>query len=99
MILVWQIMDILPNSPNFPTIRYLFSLSNLIFCYDVLTDYEGELERIWQRNPCHVVKAKISNFTIHQGSFHSLKKGGIVNDEVCQIFMYAVAYSVYYVYL
>ena len=89
MVLVWRITDNLPNSPNFP---YLFSLSNLIFSYDVLTDYERELERIWQRNPCHVAKAKISNLTIHQGSFHSLKKGGLVNDEVCQMFMYAVAY-------
>ena len=54
-----------------------FSLFNAF-----IADFERELQKIWQRNPCHVVKAKIGNFSIHQGSFHSLKKGGLVNDEV-----------------
>ena len=49
------------------------------------TDFERELQKIWKSNPCHVVKAKIGNFSIHHGSFHSLKKGGLVNDEVCII--------------
>jgi len=49
------------------------------------TDFERELLKIWGSNPCHVIKAKIGKFSIHHGSFHSLKKGGLVNDEVCII--------------
>ena len=49
------------------------------------TDFERELQKIWKSNPCYVVKVKIGNFSIHHGSFHSLKKGGLVNDEVCMI--------------
>ena len=37
---------------------------------------------MWKRQPCHVVKARIDRFVIHQGSFHTLKGNGLLNDEV-----------------
>ena len=45
-------------------------------------DYEKELKKIWKKKPCHVIQAKIDNFSIHLESFHSLKPGGFLNDEV-----------------
>ena len=40
------------------------------------------LRKIWQEKPSHVVKAKIDTISIHHGSFHSLKAGRYLNDEV-----------------
>ena len=45
---------------------------------------------IWSALPLHVVKAKIDQFCIHQGSFHSLKKGKF---EV--LFGYSYSYGLY----
>ena len=50
--------------------------------YSCIAEYEKELKRIWKKKPCHVVQAKIDNFSIHLGSFLSLKPGGLLNDEV-----------------
>jgi len=44
---------------------------------------QKQLEHIWKGQPCHVVKARIGNFTIHHGSFHTLKQNQYLNDEVC----------------
>ena len=49
---------------------------------------------VWEINPCHVVQAKIKCFTIHLGSFHSLKLGGCLNDEVHYI-LYIVYVRMY----
>ena len=48
---------------------------------------------IWSALPLHVVKAKIDQFCIHQGSFHSLKEGKFLNDEV--LFSYSYSYGLY----
>ena len=48
--------------------------------YSCTAEYEKELKGIWKKKPCHVVQAKIDNFSIHLGSFHSLKPGGLLND-------------------
>ena len=54
---------------------------------------QKELQVIWSKSPCHVVKARIGNFVIHQGSFHCLQSTNLLNDEVINIHNY-----VYYVY-
>lgn len=58
--------------------------------YSLSEDYEAvsliypqsTLKKIWKERPSHVVKAKIDSFCIHHGSFHSLKAGRYLNDEV-----------------
>ena len=51
------------------------------------------LLNIWSALPSHVVKAKIDQFCIHQGSFHSLKEGKFLNTEV--LFSYSYSYVLY----
>ena len=62
-----------------------------------IADYEKDLKRIWKKKPCHVIQAKIDNFSIHLGSFHSLKPGGLLNDEVisvgCTLHMNVCSYT------
>ena len=63
--------------------KYMQQLASYIYLLCIIiTDYEKKLQRIWKKNPCHVVQARIKRFTIHLGSFHSLKPGGLLNDEV-----------------
>ena len=40
------------------------------------------LANILNGQPCHIVKARIGRFTIHHGSFHTLKPGIYINDEI-----------------
>ena len=40
------------------------------------------LASILNGQPCHIVKARIGRFTIHHGSFHTLKPGIYINDEI-----------------
>ncbi|XP_065892491.1 uncharacterized protein [Dysidea avara] len=41
-----------------------------------------QLEHIWKGQPCHVIKARINRFSIHHGSFHTLKQNCYLNDEI-----------------
>ena len=41
-----------------------------------------QLESILKGQPCHAVKARIERFSIHHGSFHTLKPNTYVSDEV-----------------
>ena len=43
---------------------------------------QQQLESILKGQPCHAVKARIGRFSIHHGSFHTLKPNTYVNDEV-----------------
>ena len=50
---------------------------------------EGYSEENMEGKPSHIVKAKVDSFCIHHGSFHSLKAGRFVNDEVSiQLFVF-----------
>ena len=40
------------------------------------------LRRIWQTKPSYTIKARIDNYSVHHGSFHTLKSGHFINDEV-----------------
>ena len=56
---------------------------------------QEELQVIWSKRPCHVVKARIGHFVIHQGSFHCLKGTNLLNDEVINIHNYIHMLRVY----
>ena len=47
-----------------------------------MVDFQKELQSIWDKHPCHIVRAGIGNFSIHLGSIHALKDNGLLNDEV-----------------
>lgn len=48
----------------------------------ILNIIQGQLQKIWENQPCHIVKARINNCSIYHGSFHTLKGSGLLNDEV-----------------
>lgn len=50
-----------------------------------------QLENILNGQPCHVVKARIGRFTIHHGSFHTLKSGIYINDEIVNGYLRLIA--------
>ena len=54
---------------------------------------ETLLLNIWSALPSHVVKVKIDQFCIHQGSSHSLKEGKFLNDK--ELFSYSYSYGLY----
>ena len=50
--------------------KYMQQLASYIYLLCIIiTDYEKKLQRIWKKNPWHVVQARIKRFTIHLGSF------------------------------
>ncbi|XP_065893910.1 uncharacterized protein [Dysidea avara] len=57
----------------------------------ISTSSKKQLESILKGQPCHVVKARIGRFTIHHGSFHTLKPGTYINDEIVNGYLRLIA--------
>ena len=51
-----------------------------------ITFFQEQLQKIWNKMPCHIVKARIGHFAIHQGSFHCLRGTNLLNDGVIKLY-------------
>ena len=71
-------------------LKFMFSLCMCLCLYTLCFLWQKQLERILKGQPCHVVKARIGRFTIHHGSFHTLKPGTYINDEVRYITVFYI---------
>lgn len=49
---------------------------------NILCWIQEALQRIWQTQPSYTIKARIDDYSVHHGSFHTLKSGHFINDEV-----------------
>ncbi|XP_065888571.1 uncharacterized protein [Dysidea avara] len=66
-------------------------LANRIVYATSSTTTNKQLENILKGQPSHAVKARIGRFTIHHGSFHTLKPNTYINDEIVNGYLRLIA--------